>query len=64
MDEFARGLLAAIAVLAAAGLAWWCKKRYEIAIFLVALSPLVSAVFLPSTVDMDIDAASEPGTGA
>src|SRR5215471_11395888 len=63
MDEFAYGLLAAIGLLAAAGLAWWCNKRYEIAIFLVAVSPWFSAFFFPAT-EVDVDGAPEAALGS
>jgi hypothetical protein len=64
MDDFTLWLAAAIAILAAIGLALWCNERYEVAIFLVAVSPLVSAIFFPATTEVDIDAAQEPAIGS
>jgi O-antigen ligase len=65
MDNLVLGLIAANILVAAAGLALWCRKRYEIAIFLVALSPVISAAFFDATVvDVDPDALSEPVLGS
>jgi O-antigen ligase len=41
-------VLAAITVVAVVGIAFWCKRRYEIAVFLVAVSPLITGIFIPN----------------
>src|SRR5262245_17564960 len=64
MDDLTLALMAAIVLLASVALALLCNRRYEIAIFLVALSPLISAVFFPATPDIDIDAGQEPALGS
>lgn len=57
MDDLTLGLLAINIVLAGVGIAFWCIMRYELAVFLVALSPGISAVFVPNTPDADIPEA-------
>jgi O-antigen ligase len=64
MQDLPLLLIAGIVLVGAIGLAFWCNKSFETAIFLVALSPLLSAVFFPSTPDVDIDAAPEPALGS
>jgi O-antigen ligase len=64
MDNFPLFLTAAIVFLAAVGLAMWCNKRYEIAIFLVAVSSWITQAFVPATIDVDIDAMQEPVFGS
>jgi len=64
MDDFPLVLLSASVLLLAIGLAWSCKQRFEIAIFLVALSPLISAVFFPATPEVDLETATEPALGS
>jgi len=67
MDDFPLLLTAAIMFVAAVALALWCNKRYEIAIFLVALSPWLSEAFVPPTIDVDVvdlDSMQEPALGS
>ena len=49
-------LLAACAGVAASGIVLWCCRRFEVGVFLLALSPWVSAVFLSNNLDVtDVD---------
>jgi O-antigen ligase len=64
MDNSALTLIAANLLVAAVGLALLCRKTYEIAIILVAVSPWISAIFFPSTADIYTDDMSEPVLGS
>ena len=64
MDNVTLAILAAVVLLSGVALAVWCERRYEIAIFMVALSPWISALFFPASANIDIDAEPEPALGS
>ena len=57
MDSVPVLLLAACVGLAASGIVVWCCRRFEVGVFLLVLSPWVSAVFVSNldTTDVDLD---------
>jgi O-antigen ligase len=62
MDDLTVGLLAANIVLAGIGLAFLCIKRYEVAVFLMASSPLITTIFLSTAPESE--AEQDAGVGS
>src|SRR5438093_11666222 len=54
MDSVTLWLLAACAGLAVSGIALWCCRRFEVGVFLLTLSPWVSAVFVSNSDTTDV----------
>ena len=48
-DSLTLSILAGILAVLVCVMAFSCSKRYEIAVFLIILSPLISAILLPDT---------------
>jgi O-antigen ligase len=55
MDNLTLALIAANLLIFIVALSLWASKRYDAAVFAVALSPLISAVLAPNVADLDVD---------